>query len=95
MKIIFLAKFKPDTTEAEAEKAVRIGAESLAKGPFRSWEHGRGMKIAHGGGAHDADWGFVIDIDPANVESWRQSEAHTTMGAALRPICIEGMSLEY
>lgn len=95
MKIIFLAKFKPDTSTAAADDAVRVAAESLAAGPFNSYEHGRGLKLAHGGGTHDADWGFIIDIDPADVETWRASDAHQAMGVALRPICNEGLSLEY
>lgn len=95
MKIIFLAKFKPGTPAAAADDAVRVAAESLAAGPFTSYEHGRGLGLSHGGGAHDADWGFIIDIDPADVDRWRESEAHEAMGVALRPICSEGMSLEY
>ena len=95
MKIIFLAKFKPDTSDTEADEAVRVAVESLAAGPFHSYEHGRGLRLAHGGGAHDADWGFIIDLDPANVERWRTSDAHQAMGSALRAICSEGISLEY
>ena len=95
MKIIFLAKFKSGTSDIEIDAAVRVAAESLAAGPFHSYEHGRGLRLANGGGAHNADWGFIIDLDPADVERWRTSDAHQAMGSALRPICSEGISLEY
>lgn len=94
MKIVFLAAWRPDTGPAAVEAFLAVAEKALADGPFTACHHGRGLRLAQGG-ARQADWGMILDIEPENVEKWRSSKAHEDLGRALRPLCEEGMTLEF
>lgn len=94
MKIVFLAKWHPDADSAAVEGVDAVAATSLAAGPFSSFQHGPGLHLAKGS-TRIADWGFLAEIDPADVEEWRASEAHQALGQAIRPLCAEGMTIEF
>jgi hypothetical protein len=94
VKIVFLAQWKPGCDRTAIDEFLAIASEALAKGPFKAYEHGVGLRIAQGR-ARSADWGFVIEIEPGEVERWRASQAHEALGLALRPIFGEGMTIEF
>ncbi|HKS47006.1 MAG TPA: hypothetical protein VJT49_18220 [Amycolatopsis sp.] len=94
MKIVFLAKWRPETDSAAIENLLEVAEKSLASGPFADYQHGLGLHLAQGG-ASVADWGFILDLEPDDLERWKTSEAHEALGRALRPICGEGMTIEF
>ena len=94
MKVVLLVKWRPGTEQAAIEAFLDVAEKSLATGLFTDCRHGPGLHLAQGG-AQQADWGMILDIEPDKVETWRASKAHEALGQALRPICGEGMTLEF
>lgn len=94
MKIVFLVTWKADSDPAAIDEFVRTIPDVLAQGPFTSWEHGVGLKLSKGG-ATQADWGFILELDRDDLERWRASDAHQELGRRLRPLSGGGVSFEF
>lgn len=94
MKIVFLTKWKPEVTQAQVEEALRVADDSFAKGPLLSYEHGLGKNLAVGD-VHQADWGFILELEPENFQAWRESDAHEALGQVLRRLAGERITIEF
>lgn len=93
MKIVYLATWKPDADPEAVATFLREVPAVLATGPFVTCAHGPGLKVSKPG-TNQADWGFVVDLDPGDLEVWRNADGHRRLGELLRPISGGGISFE-